>query len=96
MFEQYVEKEKSFESIPTYNLNQDPIEMMFGRIRSCGGYNNNPNVLQFKGAFRKIQCNMRLDLSPASNCQMFDMHLPNNLFYSNIYFVSSKRAKIVM
>lgn len=39
---------------------------------------------------------MRMDLSPGSNCRMFDMHLPDNLFYSNIYFVSSKRARIEM
>lgn len=96
MFEEYVEEEHSLDSIPTYNLLQDALEMMFGRIRACGGFNNNPNVQQFKGAFRKIQCNMRMDLSPASNCRMFDMHLPDNLFYSNIYFVSSKRPKIVM
>lgn len=72
--------------------------MMFGRRRACGGFNNNPNVCTFKGAFRKIQCNMKMDLSDSSNCRMrmFDTELPDNLFFSNIYFVSSKRAKIVM
>lgn len=96
MFQKYIEEEHSIESIPTYNLLQDVLEMMFGRIRACGGFNNNPNVQQFKGAYRKIQLNMRMDLSPYSNCRSFDMHLPDNLFYSNIYFVTSRRTKITM
>lgn len=96
MFEEYVEENKFITAIPTYCLLQDAVEMMFGRIRACGGSNNNPNVLEFKGAYRRIQCNMRMDLSPGSNCRMFDMFLPHNLFYSNIYFVSSRRARIVL
>lgn len=96
MFETYVEKSSIFSSIPTYNLLQDAIEMLFGRIRACGGHNNNPNVLQFKGAYRRIQCNMRMDLSLNSNCRMFDMFLPDNLFYSSIYFASSRRARVAM
>lgn len=94
MFKFYVEEEALIDSIPTYNLLQDVLEMMFARIRSCGGFNNNPNLQQFKGAFRKIQCNMRLDLSPNTNCRMFDSHLPENLFFSNIYTVSSVRPKV--
>lgn len=96
MYTEYIEQSHLLTSIATYNLLQDVIEMLFGRIRACGGFNNNPNVQQFKGAFRKIQANMKLDLSPNSNCRAFDLHLPDNLFYSNIYFVSSKRAKIAM
>lgn len=96
MFEEYVENTHIISSIPTYNLLQDPIEMMFGRIRACGGFNNNPNIQQFMGAFRKIQLNIKIDLSPNSNCRTFDMHLPENIFYSNIYFVSSRRARVTL
>lgn len=96
MFKEYVENEHYFNSIPTYNLLQDVLEMMFARIRSCGGFNNNPNVFQFKGAFRKVVCNMKMDLAVNTNCRMFDMNLPENLFYSNIYFISSKRPKIIL
>lgn len=96
MFVEYIEKKQFLESIPTYNLLQDVIELMFGRIRACGGFNNNPNIQQFKGAFRKIQCNMKLDLSNSANCRVFDMDLPDDIFYSNIYFVTSKRPKIFM
>lgn len=96
MFEEYVEDEKLLTHIATYNLLQDFIENLFGRIRACGGFNNNPNVHQFKGAFRKIQCNMRMELSSGSNCRMFDLFLPDNLQFSNIYFVSSRRPRISM
>lgn len=95
MYKEYVENHL-LKEIPTYFLLQDAIEMLFGRIRACGGFNNNPNVLQFKGAFRKIQANMKLDISEKSNCRMFEMNLPDSLFYSDIYFVSSKRAKVSM
>lgn len=96
MYREYVEEKHFLSNIYTYNLLQDVIEMMFGRIRACGGFNNNPNVQQFIGAFRKMQCNIKIDLSVGSNCRMFDMNLPENLFYSDIFFVSSKRAKITM
>lgn len=96
MFEEYVENTHLLDNIFTYNLLQDVIEMMFGRIRACGGFNNNPNVEQFMGAYRKIQSNIKIDLSKKSNCRTFDLELPDNMFYSDIYFVSSKRAKIFM
>lgn len=96
MFTEYVEEKHFLENIFTYNILQDVIEIMFGRIRSRNGYNNNPNVQQFKGAYRRIQSNLKLDLSPNSNCRVFDLFLPDNCFYSDIYFISSKRAKIVM
>lgn len=96
MYKEYVEDSQHLISICTYNLLQDVIELLFGRIRACGGFNNNPNIQQFQGAYRKVQCNMKLDLSPGSNCRVFDSHLPENLFFSNIFFVSSKRARITM
>lgn len=49
MFNIYIEEEAILKSMPTYNLLQDVLEMLFARIRACGGYNNNPNVNQFKG-----------------------------------------------
>lgn len=47
----------------------------------------------FKGAYRKVQANMKLDISIGSNCRLFDLELPENMFYSNIYSISSKRPK---
>lgn len=37
----------------TYKISQDHLEMFFGKMRSRGGYNDNPNVIQFQSAYKK-------------------------------------------
>lgn len=95
MYLEYIEDKKYLNTIATYNIQQDCIEMFFGRIRSHCGYNNNPNMDQFRGAYRKLLTNIKVVLSGYSNCRLFDVHLPEAINYSNIYFVSSKRATII-
>lgn len=95
MYKKYVEEENLLKTIPTYYLLQDPVEMFFGRIRSRCGMNNNPNVHQFKGCFRRLLANMKLMSSPNENCRIFDDDLPDNLHYSDIYFVSSRKVQNV-
>lgn len=51
MYKMYVEQEAVLKAIPTYNFLQDVLESTFARIRACGGFNNNPNVNEFKGKF---------------------------------------------
>lgn len=70
--------------------------MFFGRIRSCCGYNSNPNVNQFKGAYRKVMNNMRVDISEHSNCRIFDSDLPPSIYHTNILSVSSRRATVTV
>lgn len=95
MYKELVENSSVLKSLPTYYLLQDVIELFFGKIRACCGFNNNPNVNQFKGAYRKLLSNMKI-LSPEhSNCRIFDGDLPDNPLYSNIYFVSSHRSKMI-
>lgn len=94
MYEKFVEIEGILGEFPTYYLLQDVIEMFFGKIRSCCGFNNNPNIHQFKGAYRKVQCNLNIRPSAIGNCRIFHNNLPKNFFYSDIYFVSSKRSTI--
>lgn len=90
----YVEELVSFQYIPTYNLQQDVIEMFFGKIRACGGYNNNPNVHQFMGAYRKLLCKIKIEPPKYGNCQYFELRLPDNQHYSDVYFVSSSKRKV--
>lgn len=52
-------------------------------------------MIQFKGAYRKLQSNIRIQVSILSNCHIFDTELPSDLNFSNVYFVSSRRAAIV-
>lgn len=47
--------------ILAYKFSQDHLELFFGNIRSQGGFNNNPNSLQFKSAYKKLL--MHLELS---------------------------------
>lgn len=49
MYTDFIEQNHLLTSIATYNMLQDVIEMFFGRLRACGGFNNNPNFPQFKG-----------------------------------------------
>lgn len=54
--------------IATYRQSQDHIEMLFELIRRHGGYNNNPNVIQFKGIFKKNLHHLELKSSFLGNC----------------------------
>lgn len=58
--------------IPTYYLLQDVIETFFGKIRSRCGFNNNPNVDQFKGAYRTLLANLETISSDKSNCRIVE------------------------
>lgn len=94
MYTEYVENLGILDSILTYYLLQDVLENFFGKVRAFGGFNNNPNVHQFKGAYRKLLCNIQIITSELSSCQVFDVDLPENFNYSNVYFVSSDRPRI--
>ena len=37
-----------------YKLSQDHLELFFSKIRSKGGFNNNPSVGQYKAAYRSL------------------------------------------
>lgn len=53
----------------TFRFSQDPLESLFGRIRSLNGFNDNPTVQQFCAAIRKISVNIGLRCSQSSNCK---------------------------
>ena len=52
----------------TYRLSQDHLELFFSKIRSRGGFNNNPSVLQFKAAFRSLVLKNCIAPSVNANC----------------------------
>lgn len=92
-YEEYVEKIKMLPMIRTYFLQQDFLEMFFGRIRSKNGFNNNPNIQQFKRAFRKLLCNIKIETPELGNCRIFERELPTEYLYSNVFTVSSKKTR---
>lgn len=93
MFDQFIKNDGVLESLSTYYLQQDALEMFFGKIRARGGFNNNPNVDQFKGAYRRLLANLKIVSSTFGNCRPIDDKLPEDVHYSNIFFVSSNRRK---
>ena len=52
----------------TYKLSQDHIELLFGLIRSMGGWNNNPTVRQFYAAYKKLLVHNDLQDVVRGNC----------------------------
>lgn len=94
IYDEYVEKNKFFSMLPTYFFQQDVIELFFSRIRSQSRENTNPNVLQFKGAYRKLLCNIKIDAPEKANCRIFDQIIANDHHFSNIFVTSSRRSKI--
>lgn len=67
-----------FERIPTaryilsYKLGQDHIETLFSKIRSKGGFNNNPDVVCFKAALKSLLVKSDITPSPNANCVELD------------------------
>lgn len=63
------------------NVNQDPLENMFGAIRSNCGSNCKPNVQQFVGGFKSCIINglAYQDVAKGSNCEIDDVSLLSNL-----------------
>jgi len=52
----------------TYKCSQDHLELFFSCIRRRGGWNDNPNVLQFKWALRQLMFGNNVCASINANC----------------------------
>lgn len=60
-------------SLPTYSMSQDHLEAFFSHIRARQGANDNPKVIEFKAAWRKLLCgNLELIQSRYSNVTLLD------------------------
>lgn len=69
MFAKYVDEGEGADllSLPTFHFSQDFLELLFGRIRSMGGFNDNPTAVQFKAAYRKLVCHSKIVTSNKGN-----------------------------
>ena len=61
-----------YKFVMTYKFLQDQIRMLFSKISKCDGWNNNPNVLQFKNALHSIIIWNSTEPSKMGNCTNFD------------------------
>ena len=72
--------ENPFAYILTYKFSQDHIELLFSTIRGRNGFNNNPNVQQFKSSLRSNLMRVSLIGSKQGNCSTFEEEPQNSLF----------------
>lgn len=71
IFQQYVGSENApLKYLLMYKLSQDHLELFFSAVRSKGGFNNNPTVLQFKTAYKWLL--MRHHIKSTGNCIPID------------------------
>ena len=69
-----------FKYILTYKMSQDHLELLFACIRGKNGFNNNPDVVQFKSALRKILLRNSIVGSKYSNCLTFEQESAGSIF----------------
>lgn len=86
IYREYVEKGK-MRYIMTYKFSQDHLEILFSCISSMGGFNNNPNAIQFSAAYKRLLHHNEIKSSAAANCIPLDS-------YTNILTISSRKTVI--
>lgn len=97
LYAEYIADSSLLCELHTYTFSQDHIEIFHSKIRARNGHNSNPNVVQYKGAFRQIACNLDLKAPESANCyalDAFDSQQPTLHPQSNVYFISSRRPKL--
>lgn len=62
----------TFKFLLPRNINQDPLENIFGAIRSHGIRNVNPTTIQFVGSFKTLLINNFSSLKSIGNCELDD------------------------
>ena len=65
----------------TYKFSQDHIELLFSCVRARGGFNNNPNTVQFKTALRQILMRNSIMASNKANVLSFEAESNGSIFY---------------
>lgn len=61
------------------------LEVFFSALRSRGGFNNNPNVIQFRSAYKRLLVRHQIDGSTYGNSSPLDS--------ASILFVGSNKRK---
>jgi hypothetical protein len=61
-----------FQYLLTYKLSQDHLELTFACVRGKNGFNNNPDVIQFKSAMRRLVMHNSIAPSRHANCAVME------------------------
>lgn len=78
-----------YKYILSYTFSQDHLELLFAKIRSRNGHNNNPNALQLKYSMRQILLRNNIKSSNSTNC----LELDNDPIGSIFDFTWKKKRK---
>lgn len=95
MYYEFVEKQHWLLFFATYRISQDHLEILFGKIRSMNGSNDNPLPHQFRSAYRKILHQCEIAHSPNANIRALASASSHSttLVASNILTVPSTRQR---
>ena len=74
----------------TYKFSQDHLELLFSKIRHFGGWDNNPNVLQFKYALKWLLIRNSIEPGKMGNCTPFHEALCQS---NGLFEISPKRSQ---
>ena len=81
---------KPYKYVMAYKFSQDHLELLFNKICGHCGWNNNPDVLQFKYALRRLLIRNNIEPSKTGNCTSFDDSLCDS---NGIFEISCKRKE---
>lgn len=56
----------------SYKISQDHLEVFFSAMRSRGGFNNNPNAIKFRSAYKRLLVRHEINGSAFGNCILLD------------------------
>ena len=70
----YIEhvKKGPMDYLLTFKLSQDHLETFFASIRSRHGFNNNPNAIQFRSAYKQLIIHNEVKSPSSANCVKVD------------------------
>lgn len=68
LYKYLIEDTKMLQYIPLYKISQDHVELFFSAVRAKGGYNNNPNAIQFRAAYKKLLVIAEIRDGGVANC----------------------------
>lgn len=68
LYEHLVEGTGMLKYVSLYKISQDHLELFFSAIRARGGFNNNPNAVQFRAAYKKLLIRAEIRDGGIGNC----------------------------
>lgn len=76
-----------------YQMGQDHIETLFSKIRSRGGFNNNPDILSFKSSLKSLLVKSDITPSSSANCIELDPSQQQGTLGSLLFSAKKKKKK---